>query len=105
MLSKVERRFVAGQNRADRQTDTTTHTQTCMQANGKTLSLELTAFLWSKSLPTAFFLFGVFDIGKSQNMARCPTTAELYITCLLEIESTISVNSNLTYMYILVGSY
>ena len=92
---------MAGQDRADRQTDTNTHTQTGMQGNEKTMPLKLTAFLWSKSLPPAFFVIGEFDIGTHQNMARCPTTAELYNTCLLEIESTIE--SNLTYL--LVGSF
>ena len=59
--------------RTERQTVTTT------------LPLEFTALGWSKSLSPVFFVFtssGHFDIGTSQNLASCSTTADFYNTNL-----------------------
>ena len=67
--------------RTERQTVTTT------------LPLEFTALGWSKSLSPVFFVFtssGHFDIGTSQNLASCSTTADFTIQIYI-----ISVNSNL----------
>ena len=57
------------------------------------LPFEFTIPGWSKSLPPVFFVLtssGRFDIGKSQNLASCSTTAVFTIQIYL-----ISVNSNL----------